>query len=128
MMSIIKAIFAFILSLFGIHINQQTSNAFENKKYSNLDYTEAGSLSGTSAKTPEDIEMENKYGMWVFLKKIIDFVEQRFSTFDKEEVRQVGRVLNNMGTKFLGEIKVGRSPRAMGYSRSTPQQGKEQSL
>ena len=119
-MSIIKAIWFFILSLFGFKKN--VHNVSTDGKYRNEEDLEAGNLGGESSKTEEDKELEQQYGIWVFLKKIIDLVEQRFSKPDKEEVRNVGRSLNNLGAKFLGEIKVGKSARSMGFAQNVQQQ------
>ena len=119
-MSIIKAIFYFILSLFGFKPGVQPTNS--SGKYRNEEGIEAGSLAGESSKNEENQELENKYGIWAFLKKIIDLVEQKFSQTDKEEVKNVGRSLNNLGAKFLGEIKVGKSARSMGIAQGVQQQ------
>jgi hypothetical protein len=127
-MSIIKAIFYFILSLFGFKPKVQPIDS--SGKYHNEEDIEAGSLGGESSKNEEDQELENKYGIWAFLKRIIDLVEQKFSQVDKEEVKNVGRSLNNLGAKFLGEIKVGKSARSMGIAQGVQQQvskGKQQS-
>lgn len=125
-MYIIKAILYFILSLFGLNSKNQNTDS----KYHNEEDVEAGNLGGESSKTEEDQELENKYGIWVFLKKIIDLVEQKFSQSDKEEVKTVGRILNNLGAKFLGEIRVGKSSRSMVIGQNLQQQpskGQQQS-
>jgi len=124
-MSVIKAIIAFILLIFGI--KPKIIDTDSNTKFHNEEGIETGSLGGESSKTEE--EQEAQYGIWAFLKKIIDLVEQKFSQTDKDEVKNIGRVMNNLGTKFLGEIKVGKSSRSMTAGQSIQtSKGKQQSI
>ena len=124
-MSVINAIISFILSIFGKKPKIiDTTNV---TKYHNDEDALSGGLEGESSKTEE--EQESQYGIWAFLKRIIDLVEQKFSQPDKEEVKQIGRTMNEIGAKFLGEIKVGKSPRSMTANQALQtSKGKQQSL
>jgi len=125
-MFILRALVSFILRIFGIKpkINYTSTD----KKLTNVDDIETGIGGGTnSSKSEEDLQEEAKLGIWAFLKNIIEMVERKFSRSDHEEVQMIGRSLNQAGAKFLGEIKVGKSARAMNQALVTQQtKGKQQ--
>lgn len=120
-MSPIKALISLILRIFGRKpIIQDTSSA---QKFNNHGDQEAGNIGGgtNASMEEEERELEAKYGIWAFLKRIIDLVERKFSKNDHEEVKIIGRTLNNIGAKFLGEIKVGKTQRAMNQVQAIQQ-------
>ena len=65
-------------------------------------------------------------GVWDFLVNIINLVERRFSKEDQISVKEIGKTLNDLGAKFLGEIKVGKQRREPGVSQGAQVPGKEQ--
>jgi hypothetical protein len=65
----------------------------------------------------KESEADTKYGAWAFLAKIIEYVTSKFSKQDQEEVKTIGRRLNELGAKFVGEIKIGTTSRSMGVEK-----------
>ena len=114
---------SFFGSLFGKKPEIADDNL--NKKFKNDD---EDSESDSSSSSTQEEEEEKKYGIWGFLKRIIELVESKFSKQDHDEVKRVGERLNELGAKFLGEIKVGKSPRTLGVARGVKaKEGNEKS-
>ena len=91
---------SFLKNLFKPKIKDEQLN----QKYKNED---GDGEEGSNSQNDEQEEEKNT-GIWGFLKNIINLVEKQFSKEDRIEVKEIGKKLNSIGAKFLGEIKVGK--------------------